>query len=173
MDSLLQFLVIFFVGSALLIALALIINTRVRARIRAGKVEFIIDTPRPGWHRAPRQPPIKRRQRPSGRAKRPYHTWLVAKVRNGPNWEYSLDGRQQVYIGRRSDNDIALRDPAADTRHAVIYWHEGRYRINNLSPRGTRVNNHLITMQNLGNGNKIRMGRTELIFRQTKGDKRR
>jgi pSer/pThr/pTyr-binding forkhead associated (FHA) protein len=66
-----------------------------------------------------------------------------------------------------------LRDPAADTRHAVIYWHEGRYRINNLSPRGTEVNNHLITMQNLGNGNKIRMGHTERIFRQIKGDKLR
>jgi len=172
MDSLLQFWLIFFLGSAFLIALALIIFTRVKARIRTGKAEFTIDASRPGWHRAPPESPRKSRRRPSGRAQRPYRTWLVAKVRNGPDWEYSLDGRQQVYIGRRSDNDIVLRDPAADTRHAVIYWHKGRYRINNLSPRGTRVNNRLITMQNLGNGNKIRIGRTEFIFRQIKGERR-
>ena len=83
-----------------------------------------------------------------------------------------LDGKIQVYIGRRSDNDIVLRDPAADSRHAVIYLEGGRYRINNLSPKGTRVNNQWITWQRLGNGNKIRMGNTELVFRETKGGKR-
>jgi pSer/pThr/pTyr-binding forkhead associated (FHA) protein len=77
-----------------------------------------------------------------------------------------------VYIGRRPDNDIVLRDPDADTRHAVIYWdpNRGRYRINNLSSRGTMVNGRPISMQNLGNGNTIRMGRTELIFRQIRED---
>ena len=173
MNSLLQFWLVFFVGSAILIALALIIFTSVKASIRAGQAEFTIDASRPGWRRAPPEPSGKLRQQPTKRAQRPYRTWLVAKVRHGPNWEYGLDGRQQVYIGRRPDNDIVLQDPEADTRHTVIYWHkeQGRYRINNLSQKGTRVNNRLITMQNLGNGNKIRMGRTELIFRQIQGDR--
>jgi pSer/pThr/pTyr-binding forkhead associated (FHA) protein len=88
------------------------------------------------------------------------------KLRDGPNWIYPLDGKHQVYVGRRADNDLRLTDPAADTRQAVIYWEDGRYKINNLSRRTpTRVNKRPITKQNLGNGNTIELGRTRFIFR--------
>lgn len=99
---------------------------------------------------------------------------LVAHVRGGPDWEYPLEGKLTFYIGRRQDNDIVLLDPTTDTRQAVIYLHESRYRINNLSPRvPTRVNNRSITMQNLGDGNTIQMGNTRLIFRHEGSDLRR
>jgi pSer/pThr/pTyr-binding forkhead associated (FHA) protein len=82
---------------------------------------------------------------------------------------FPLDGKKMVYIGRREDNDLVLRDPTADTRHAVIYWEDGRFKINNLSSRTpTQVNNRPITKQNLGDGNTIQMGHTKLIFRQAR-----
>jgi pSer/pThr/pTyr-binding forkhead associated (FHA) protein len=88
------------------------------------------------------------------------------KLRDGPNWIYPLDGKTQIYIGRREDNDIRLNDPLANTRQAVIYWENGRYKINNLSARmPTTVNGRPITKQNVGDGNTIQMGRTKLIFR--------
>jgi pSer/pThr/pTyr-binding forkhead associated (FHA) protein len=63
--------------------------------------------------------------------------------------------------------DIILNDPAADRQHAVIFWHDGRYWVRNLSrSRGTRVNGQWIREHQLGNGNKIRMGNTELILRE-------
>lgn len=149
---------------AIIIVIALIINPRLRAGIRLpGRVEFYIDTSRPGWKRAPKRAPIWKKER---KGRRRYRTWLAAKVRGGPNWEYRLDGKAQVYIGRGADNGIVLRDPAASRRHAVIYLKRGHYHIHNLSPKGTKVNNRWITKQRLGNGCKIRMGSTELIFRE-------
>ena len=160
----------FILISALIIVLALLRNTRLRAMIKISGAQFHIDTSRPGWRRSPKGDNRKSERKLPKRDRRPYRMWLVAKVQKGSNWEYGLDGRAQVYIGRRFDNDIVLQDPDADTRHAVIYWdsNRSRYRINNLSSRGTKVNGRLISMQNLGNGNTIRMGRTELIFRQVR-----
>jgi pSer/pThr/pTyr-binding forkhead associated (FHA) protein len=77
-----------------------------------------------------------------------------------------LAGRRIIYLGRHQDSQVVLKDKAADTRQAVIYWEDGRYKINNLSARSqTRVNGRPITKQNLGDGNSITMGRTVLIFR--------
>lgn len=163
MEQMTFLLLVFILVGAVIMIIALIVNLRLKARLRLpGKAEFYIDTSRSGWTKAPKGVPIRKQ----GRDRRQYRTWLAAKVRGGPDWEYVLDGKTQVYIGQQPDNDIVLRDPAADSRHAVIYLEEGRYRINNLSRKGTKVNNRWITWQRLGNGNKIRMGNTELIFRE-------
>lgn len=161
------FLFLFILACAIVIIIALVINPQLRARIRLpGRVEFYIDTSRPGWKRAPKRPPIWGIKKEKGRR---YQTWLVAKVRGGPDWEYELDVKMQVYIGRRADNDIVLRDPATSRRHAVIYLEKGRYWINNLSKKGTKVNNRWITKNRLSNGCKIKIGNTELIFREAIG----
>lgn len=170
MDSAWQFAVVFVLVCALIIVLAILRNTRLRANIKVSGAQFYIDTSRPGWKKSSE---VEGDGRVSGRkptkpVQRSYRRWLVAKVRKGPNWEYVLDGRRRVYIGSNPDNDILLQDPDADAQHALIYWDDARsrFRIRNLSHRGTTVNNRPIADQNLGDGNTIRMGRTELIFRQ-------
>lgn len=175
MDTWAYGLLIFGFASLIVIVVAIIISQQVSARVSLpGKAEFYIKVDK-GWRRVPDSPHAKqpRRQRKKkqepARAERLPRFRLVAKVRGGPDWEYPLDGKQVVYIGRRDDNDIILRDETADTRQAVIYWEKGRYRINNLSRDvPTRVNDRPITWQNLGNGNTIQMGRTKLIFRERK-----
>lgn len=169
MEQMTFLLLVFILVGAVIMIIALIVNPRLKAKLfLPGKAGFYIDTSRSGWRKAPKAVPFRKQSRD----RRQYRTWLAAKVRGRPDWEYVLDGKTQVYIGRRSDNDIVLRDPAADSRHAVIYLERGRYRINNLSPKGTQVNSQWITWQRLGNGNKIRMGNTELIFREIRGGKR-
>ena len=157
-------LVVFIALAAVITLVAVLIHSRVKAGIRLpGRAEFYIDASRGGWRAEPRQ----HRGRPPPRiAAGRQRYYLEMKLQRGPNWIYPLDGKTVVYIGRRPDNDLVLRDPTADTRQAVIYWEGGRYKINNLSRRvPTRVNGRPITKQNLGDGNTIQLGRTKLIFR--------
>ena len=158
-------ILLFFIAvAAVIVLVAVLVNQRVRAGMNLpGRAEFYIDTSRGGWQAQPQRQRSRSPPRPSTARPRFY---LEMKMRSGPNWVYPLDGKAQVYIGRRADNDLRLTDPTADTRQAVIYWEGGRYKINNLSARvPTRVNNRPITKQNLGDGNTIQMGRTKLIFR--------
>lgn len=173
MDNSAFIILVFVLVCAVIIALAVIIAQRARAEVKLpGNIRFYIEADK-GWRPIPpsasKKPPARREPPPRAgpqASSRP-RTRLVARVRGGPDWEYSLDGKQIVYIGRLPDNDIVLRDPAADTRQAVIYLEGGRYRINNLSrTKPTRVNRRPITKQNLGDGNTIQMGNTRLIFRQ-------
>lgn len=157
-------LMVFIAVTAAIILVAVLINSRVQAGLKLpGRAEFYIDTNRGGWREKSRQrPPQPPPQSPVARAR----FYLEMKLQRGSNWVYALDGKAQVYVGRRADNDLRLTDPAADTRQAVIYWEDERYKINNLSARTpTQVNGRPITKQNLGDGNTIQMGRTKLIFR--------
>jgi hypothetical protein len=157
-------LLVFIAVTAVIVMVAVLINSRVRAGMKLpGRAEFYIDTSRGGWRERSKRRPAQSAPRLSAAAPRFY---LEMKLQHGPNWVYPLEGKAPVYIGRREDNNLRLTDPTADTSQAVIYWEAGRYKINNLSARvPTRVNGRPITRQNLGDGNTIQMGRTKLIFR--------
>ena len=157
-------LVLFIAVTAVIVLVAVLVNQQVKAGVKLpGRAEFYIDTNRGGWQAEPQRRHAQPPPQPSTTHPRFY---LEIKLRHSPNWVYPLDGKAMVYIGRRADNDLRLTDPTADTRQAVIYWEDGRYKINNLSSRvPTRVNKRVITKQNLGDGNTIQMGRTKLIFR--------
>lgn len=162
MDSWAAVILVFVLVSGIVLLVVVLTSGRGKGRLTLpGRASLEIEFDR-GWQ----LPPSTR-----DRGKKPVgsqpHFWLEAKGAGGKRWQYLLDGRSQVYIGRRDDNDIVLQDRQADSRHAVIHWEQGRYKINNLSPRvPTRVNGRPITKQNLGSGNTIQMGRTKLIFRE-------
>ncbi|MEZ4540982.1 MAG: FHA domain-containing protein [Chloroflexota bacterium] len=143
---------LFILVGGLVLVLLLLVADKGQGKLIFGKAEVHIDFEKSqGWIKTPSK----------------HLTGYYLTVR-GTNWRYPL-GHNAVYIGRRPDCDITLNDSAAATRQAVIYWQDGRYKINNLSRYApTRVNNRPITMQNLGDGNTIQLGRTKLIFR--KGD---
>ena len=164
-EGIILVLLVLVLTTAVIILLALVLKPeRLRARISLPwNAGFYIDTSRPGWQRP--RPGNARKARASQS-----QAWLAAKVWGRRDWEYPLDPHKVVCMGQNRDMDIVLRDPVADTRHATVYWKNGRYHINNLSrTKGTKVNGRLITTQRLGDGNKIRMGNTELIFRERRG----
>lgn len=154
-------LLVFVVTSAMLILVAILVSERLKAGVKLpGKAEFYIDAER-GWLKRPDTP-----RSAAMPAVQDPGVYLEMKLQRGSNWIYSLEGKRQVYIGRREDNDLRLRDRMADARQAVIYWEEGRFKINNLSTvRPTLVNGKPITRQNLGDGNTVQLGNTKLIFR--------
>ena len=72
-------------------------------------------------------------------------------------------GRQT--IGRRDDNDIVVSDPSVSASHAWIINQQGHCVImNTLSTNGTFVNDKRIHETILKHGDRIRLGRTELVF---------
>ena len=163
MSEIASIALVFLFLAGIIIILALAVNPKLVAELRISKFLFKIKTSRPG------SDPSVKSLGGQGAIKPPKQikAWLAIKLRGQPNWRYELDGRNQIYIGRGDDNQIRLvHDPAADTRHAVIYFENGRYFINNLSPRGTWVNNSPTSKHILGDGNTIRMGNTNIIFHE-------
>ena len=147
---------LFILVSGVILVLLLVTKDVGRGRLRVGQAELMIDFGRPGW-RHPRRRTSPRRGSVSVGG--PY----LAVQRS--RWRYPL-GAEPVIIGRDADCHVVLLDPAAAPRQAVIYWQDGRYKINNLADSPpTLVDGRPIRSQHLGNGNKIRLGRTELIFR--------
>jgi pSer/pThr/pTyr-binding forkhead associated (FHA) protein len=84
---------------------------------------------------------------------------------------YELDN-DRVTIGRRSDNDIQLDDPAVSGTHACIWRRENKYLdgyhdyyIEDLgSTNGTKVNDQKSSSQMLKDGDLIQMGSHTFMF---------
>ena len=74
--------------------------------------------------------------------------------------------RGKTLIGRREDNDIILPDDSVSAQHAWVLHDEGRYRvINMLSTNGTFINDAKAHDGPLQDGDRVRFGRAEFVFR--------
>ncbi len=160
-------ILVFIVLATVMIVLALLISERVKTGITVFGHKF--------WLEA-----IVRTNKKSGRRKPTKHypaqnnstgtmpkIWLEAPDNK---WQsQKLTGYIDIYLGTGVQNTIRLRaDSGADEVQACIYWNGHRYRVRNLSRKApTLINGKSIREQNLGNGNKIQIGSTLLIFRQS------
>jgi len=87
----------------------------------------------------------------------------------GPPELFPLD-RPRITIGRGEENDVALRDDRLVSQvHAVIESYGSSYSLRDLgSSNGTFVNGQsLVGEQVLRPGDEIRLGRTQLLFRDS------
>jgi pSer/pThr/pTyr-binding forkhead associated (FHA) protein len=84
---------------------------------------------------------------------------------------YPLEG-ESVTIGRKSDNDIQLDDPAVSSRHARVRLEQSPYLEDHLeailedldSTNGTRVNHQAIESQPLKAGDVIHIGHYTFVY---------
>jgi pSer/pThr/pTyr-binding forkhead associated (FHA) protein len=69
-------------------------------------------------------------------------------------------------IGRSQDMPIRLLDETVSRQHAVIWWEDGGFYIQDepKSKAGTMVNNVKVTRESLKDGDVIQLGRTKLVF---------
>jgi hypothetical protein len=68
-------------------------------------------------------------------------------------------------LGREHDNNIELKDEEVARYHARIAFDSGEYRIEDLdSSTGTWVNGNRIAKASLSHGDKIKLGRTEILI---------
>ena len=96
--------------------------------------------------------------------KAPERAWL--QVVTGPDTGHEFQLIQgKMGIGRQSSNHVVLDDPNISRRHAAVVFERGGYGLVDLgSTNGTLVNEKAIMRHRLRNGDRVRLGQTELIF---------
>jgi len=88
---------------------------------------------------------------------------------SGPPELFPLEGTR-VTIGRSEENDVVLRDDRLISHvHAVIESYGHSFALRDLgSSNGTFVNGHSLAGEKvLRPGDEIRLGRTQILFRET------
>ena len=79
--------------------------------------------------------------------------------------QFDLDPAQPVRIGRGTGCQIYVSDPLSSRTHVVLSYEAGRWFASDAESRnGTLVNEHRITQVELADGDRIRIGSTELDF---------
>jgi len=80
-------------------------------------------------------------------------------------------GKGRSSIGRRQDNDIVLPESSISSMHAWIIGEGGQWRVMNmLSTNGTFVNDEKIHEAPIHDGDRVRFGAVEFIFRTREGE---
>ena len=88
---------------------------------------------------------------------------LVAE--KGPEEGKDVEIGDKVSIGRRSENEIPIRDIGASRVHAEVFREEDDFYIRDLKSRkGTLVNGEPISECRLNPGDRITIGNTVLAF---------
>lgn len=83
--------------------------------------------------------------------------------------EVSL-ARGPVSIGRLASNDVVLSDPNVSRRHAELRRDGSRWVLVDLgSTNGTMVNGKLVRERELGDGDRVSLGSSELVFELERG----
>lgn len=87
---------------------------------------------------------------------------VVDGVNEGRSW---IVGTDPLYIGRGKDQDVHLDDPNVSRGHAVIYYREHRYWIEDRnSTNGLWLNGRRVDKAVLHDGDIVRVGLTRLWF---------
>ena len=78
---------------------------------------------------------------------------------------YELEASQPIRIGRGNGCQIRLSDPLSSRTHAIISYEDGRWIASDADSRnGTLVNDQKIGQVVLSDGDRIRIGSTEILF---------
>ena len=79
---------------------------------------------------------------------------------------YPLTPKEEVRIGRSSENEIVLTDDRCSRQHARVYWVDGQWFIRDLGSRnGTLVDGHLLSEPVLLlPGGSVQIGHMTLVF---------
>jgi pSer/pThr/pTyr-binding forkhead associated (FHA) protein len=78
--------------------------------------------------------------------------------------EHAVDARS-VVLGRSRECDVRVDDPNASRRHAELRQEGATYWLIDLdSTNGTQLNGRKVTRAKLSDGDRIRLGDTEIVF---------
>ncbi len=92
-------------------------------------------------------------------------TYLLVTRGREPDVRYPLDKTQDNKMGRGLECQVQLNDPLSSRVHAKLFFKESQWHVSDAGSRnGTLLNGSKIDIAILANGNKIRIGNTELEF---------
>ncbi|HEU4867300.1 MAG TPA: DUF3662 and FHA domain-containing protein [Actinomycetota bacterium] len=96
----------------------------------------------------------------------PFPTVPDELVQLGSNKTWKLDS-DEITLGRSSSNGIVVDDPNASRAHCQLSRKDGEWWLTDLgSTNGTLVNEAMIKERRLSSGDRIKIGATELEYRQ-------
>lgn len=99
----------------------------------------------------------------------PFFAWLVYIDEEGKPLQDIRFTRQKTVIGKSADTDIQLNDQFASKLHAVIHFEKGKFFISDLSSSNhTWLNEKKIMNEELKDGDKIRVGHQNIIFKRVR-----
>jgi pSer/pThr/pTyr-binding forkhead associated (FHA) protein len=90
----------------------------------------------------------------------------ILTVTAGPDmgFKFRVKPAEITRLGRETDNEVVLDDPATSRHHAQIQFHDGRYVLTDLgSANGTYVNDQRVNAHPLSDGDRIRVGQNVLL----------
>lgn len=87
-------------------------------------------------------------------------------LEQGNNVGERITLRPITSVGRADDNNFILEDPFASAHHALIFWREAQWWVEDLeSHNGTYLNDRLLSSpQPLASGDRLRIGEAVLRF---------
>ena len=89
---------------------------------------------------------------------------LIGMSGNFKGQKFELD-REEVFIGRNSQNDIWIEDSSVSGRHCSVTRDERRYTLTDLgSTNGTRLNGAPVTKARLKPKDIVQVGNVEVMF---------
>jgi hypothetical protein len=92
--------------------------------------------------------------------------WLVCFTWNPYGDDYKLYEGRNIITGE-GKGDIIINDPAISSPHCTILYRENKFKIKDeFSTNGTRINNNSIEESELQDGDIIKIGRSELLFKK-------
>ncbi len=96
---------------------------------------------------------------------------LVGSGKPFEGYTFTLN-KSTVAVGRRADQDVVLDDAGISAIHAQLVCEDGGWKVVNLlSSNGTFVNGKKIAISSVNNGDRVRFGKSEFIFKSgTVGD---
>lgn len=89
---------------------------------------------------------------------------------DGPGmWAYNIELKKvmPITIGRTRQNELVLQDQRVSSKHARVYFSDGKWMLEDLeSSNGTQVNGNALKGKiQIRNGDSIRIGSTEILFK--------
>jgi hypothetical protein len=110
-------------------------------------------------------PPLRRTEIVDRPPTMPAAAWIVADSGAGRGLIHHID-RARVNIGARADCDIILDDARVSDHHASVRFKDGEFLVTDLdSTNGTFVNGQLVQQQHVADGDRIRFGSSEWVFK--------
>ncbi len=94
-----------------------------------------------------------------------FFAWIVELQDEEPINDFRIL-QEKIFMGRASSSEIVVEDDLVSKQHAAIYYKNGDFIIDDLnSKNGTFVNGQLIERAKLEDGDRIKLGKTEYLFK--------
>lgn len=100
-----------------------------------------------------------------------YFAWLVFLDKEGQPWQDVRLTREKTVLGKGVESDVRINDDYASKLHAIIHYQaeDNTFMLSDLGATNhTWLNGKSIIKEILKDGDRLRMGRQEMIFKQVR-----